>query len=197
MEIYNFEQRTPEWYEIRKGLMTASKSSTIQANGKGLETYILEIMAEYYSSAEKESYTNDAMQRGIELESEARLTYEIETNCKVDEVGFVVYNNYFGASPDGFVGDDGLLEIKCPTDKTYLELLLNGDIKKEYYDQMQGQMLATNRQWTDYFVYNPNFEKSFVLKRVQRDDEVINKILQGIKKGSELIEKINKAMKEV
>lgn len=195
MEIYNFEQRSPEWYEIRKGLMTASKSSTIATAGTGLETYILEIMAEYYSTAPKEMYFNDDMKRGVELEPEARLVYELENKVTVEQVGFVVYNEYFGCSPDGLVESDGLVEFKCPNDKNYLELLLSGKIKPEYIGQMQGQMLGTSREWCDFAAYNPNFDQNIWIKRVYKDDTYQEKLRAGINKGGNLIEEIKSKLK--
>ena len=140
MKIYNFEQRTEDWYNIRKGKMTAPNAETIIANGKGLETYIYNLMAEYYSSAEKENYVNADMQRGIDLEPEARLEFEFYTDLDVQEVGFIEYNDFIGVSPDGLIGDDGLIEIKCPNDSIYFKLLLSNNIKPEYIAQMQMQM---------------------------------------------------------
>lgn len=195
MEIYNFEQRSPEWYEIRKGLMTASKSSTIATAGTGLYTYILEIMAEYYSTAPKEMYFNDDMKRGVELEPEARLVYELENKVTVEQVGFVVYNEYFGCSPDGLVESDGLVEFKAPNDKNYLELLLYEKIKSEYIGQMQGQMLGTSRKWCDFVAYNPNFDQNIWIKRIYKDDTYQEKLKAGINKGGNLIEEIKSKLK--
>lgn len=197
MEIYNFEQRSPEWYEIRKGKMTASKGATIATAGAGLKTYILEIMSEYYSSNPKQTYINDDMQRGIELEAEAILEYELRNNVKTQEIGFVLYNEYFGASPDRLVNDDGLIEVKCPNDKTYLELLLTGKIKSEYLWQMQGQLLATNRKWCDFVAYNPNFEKNMFVKRILADKNNQDSLITGIDIGSKLIEEIKEKIKQV
>lgn len=183
-------QRSNEWYAIRKRKMTASKANTVITNGTGLETYIKELMSEYYSSAEPDNYISKDMQRGIDLEPEAKIAYEVETGQAITDIGFVIYNEYFGASPDGLVNDDGLAEIKCINDKKYLEFLLNPKIPKPHYDQMQGQMLATNRKWCDYVVYNPNFEKSLVIIRVERDEPRIELLKLGIETGSKIIEEI-------
>lgn len=197
MKIYNFEQRTEDWYNIRKGKMTASNAETIIANGKGLETYIYNLMAEYYSSAEKESYINADMQRGIDLEPEARLEFEFYTGLDVQEVGFVEYNDFIGVSPDGLVGDDGLIEIKCPNDSIYFKLLLSNNIKPEYIAQMQMQLYVTDRQYCYFVSYNPNFEKSLYIKKITRDEEMIEKLKNGLERGTQLIKEIKENFRKV
>ena len=197
MKIYNFEQRTEDWYNIRKGKMTASNAETIIANGKGLETYIYNLMAEYYSSAEKENYINADMQRGIDLEPEARLEFEFYTDLDVQEVGFIEYNDFIGVSPDGLIGDDGLIEIKCPNDSIYFKLLLSNNIKPEYIAQMQMQMYVTDRQYCYFVSYNPNFEKSLYIKKINRDEEMIDKLKKGLERGTELIKEIKKNFRKV
>ena len=197
MKIHNFEQRTEDWYNIRKGKMTASNAETIIANGKGLETYIYNLMAEYYSSAEKENYINADMQRGIDLEPEARLEFEFYTDLDVQEVGFIEYNEFIGVSPDGLIGDDGLIEIKCPNDSIYFKLLLSNNIKPEYIAQMQMQMYVTDRQYCYFVSYNPNFEKSLYIKKINRDEEMIEKLKKGLERGTQLIKEIKENFRKV
>lgn len=197
MKIHNFEQRTEDWYNIRKGKMTASNADIIIANGKGLETYIYNLMAEYYSSAEKENYINADMQRGIDLEPEARLEFEFYTDLDVQEVGFIEYNDFIGVSPDGLIGEDGLIEIKCPNDSVYFKLLLSDNIKPEYIAQMQMQLYVTDRQYCYFVSYNPNFEKSLYIKKITRDEEMIEKLKKGLDKGTELIKEIKKNFRKV
>ena len=194
---YDIMQRTPEWIEIKRGKMSASNAETIIANGKGLETYIYNLMAEYYSSAEKENYINADMQRGIDLEPEARLEFEFYTDLDVQEVGFVEYNDFIGVSPDGLVGDDGLIEIKCPNDSIYFKLLLSNNIKPEYIAQMQMQMYVTDRQYCYFVSYNPNFEKSLYIKKINRDEEMIEKLKKGLERGTELIKEIKENFRKV
>ena len=197
MKIYNFEQRTDEWYAIRRGKMSASNAETIIANGKGLETYIYNLMAEYYSSAEKENYINADMQRGIDLEPEARLEFEFYTDLDVQEVGFIEHNEFIGVSPDGLIGDDGLIEIKCPNDSIYFKLLLSNNIKPEYIAQMQMQMYVTDRQYCYFVSYNPNFEKSLYIKKINRDEEMIDKLKKGLERGTQLIKEIKENFRKV
>ena len=197
MKIYNFEQRTEDWYNIRKGKMTASNAETIIANGKGLETYIYNLMAEYYSSAEKENYINADMQRGIDLEPEAKIEFQFYTGLDIKEVGCVELNEYILASPDGLIGDDSLIEIKCPNDSIYFKLLLSNNIKPEYIAQMQMQMYVTNRQYCYFVSYNPNFEKSLYIKKISRDEEMIEKIKKGLERGTQLIKEIKENFRKV
>ena len=154
-------------------------------------------MAEYYSSAEKENYINADMQRGIDLEPEARLEFEFYTDLDVQEVGFIEYNDFIGVSPDGLIGDDGLIEIKCPNDSIYFKLLLNDNIKPEYIAQMQMQMYVTDRQYCYFVSYNPNFEKSLYIKKINRDEEMIDKLKKGLERGTELIKEIKKNFRKV
>ena len=197
MKIYNFEQRTEDWYNIRKGKMTASNAETIIANGKGLETYIYNLMAEYYSSAEKENYINADMQRGIDLEPEAKIEFQFYTGLDIKEVGCVELNEYILASPDGLIGDDGLIEIKCPNDSIYFKLLLSNNIKPEYIAQMQMQMYVTERQYCYFVSYNPNFEKSLYIKKINRDEEMIDKLKKGLERGTQLIKEIKENFRKV
>ena len=197
MKIHNFEQRTDEWYAIRRGKMTASNAETIIANGKGLETYIYNLMAEYYSSAEKENYINTDMQRGIDLEPEAKIEFQFYTGLDIKEVGCVELNEYILASPDGLIGDDGLIEIKCPNDSIYFKLLLSNNIKPEYIAQMQMQMYVTDRQYCYFVSYNPNFEKSLYIKKINRDEEMIDKLKKGLERGTQLIKEIKENFRKV
>lgn len=189
--IYEFEQQTPEWFEIRKGKMTGSHADAIGNCGKGLETYISELMAEYYSNADKEIYSNEHTERGIELEDNARDMYELETGNKVNQVGFVEYDEYVGCSPDGIM-EDGVLEIKCHDDKKHFNIIINGqkEIPSKYIWQMQMEMLVCNKTWCDYVSFNPNFKKSLVIFRIERDEEKQEALKKGFEIGKKLIEEI-------
>ena len=196
MIIYDMEQRSDEWFEVKRGKLGASHAQAIQAQGKGLDTYILELMAEYYSNGVTESYTNENMERGNELEAQARAIYELETGNEVQEVGFVAYDSYVGCSPDGMVGEEGLIEIKCPTNKVFFAYMLDGKIDTKYWWQMQMQLMITGRKWCDYVVYNPNYDKSIIIQRVEPDKEAFNKLFQGFEVARFSIDKIKKQLKE-
>ena len=184
------EQRSSEWFAIRRGKMTASKASVIATGGIGLETYILELMAEYYSNAEQEQLTNKDIERGIELEPQARMAFEFKTGLTVHQIGFIEYNEYIGCSPDGLIGSDGLVEFKAPNDKNYLKLIIDGKIKPEYIAQMQMQMYVTKRDYCYFCSYNPNFEKSLWIKKIDKDLAFFDKLEKGFEKGITLIKQV-------
>lgn len=196
MQIINCEQGTDAWRIARLGKLTASDSKTIEVSGKGLDTLCLKKVAERLTGKAEEGYKSQAMQNGNNLESEARSSYEIETGNIVTQVGFCELDEDVGASPDGMVGDDGLVEIKCKTDVVFVKELLSDEIDPEHISQMQFQMMVTDRKWCDYVVYNPNFEKSLIIRRVNRDEVAIAKIKAGTETGKALIKsyllKINK-----
>ena len=196
MKILDVKQRSPEWFEAKRGKLGASHAQAIGNQGKGLETYIIELMAEYFSNAEKESYTNEHIERGNELEAQARSIYEFETGNEVSEVGFVEYDDYVGCSPDGLVGDDGLIEIKCPSDKVYFQYMLDNKVDVGYYWQMQMQMLVTGRIWVDYVVYNPNYDKSIIIQRILPDAKSQEALLQGFVMAENRIVEISINIKE-
>lgn len=187
MQVHNFPQYSPEWWEIRSLKMTASHAQAIGNCGKGLETYITELVADHFSKAPKDSYSNRHMEHGLETEPEAALIYQAETLADVQEVGFVVFNEYVGCSPDRLVDDDGLLEIKCLSDKVYFQLLISGQIESKYLWQMQMQMICTDRKWCDFFAYNSNFDKHFWTKRFYPDEKYTGKLFDGFAKGEEMI----------
>lgn len=195
----NIVQGSEEWFAIRKGKMTASHAQAIGNCGKGLDTYITEIMAEFYSSGEKEQFTSKHIERGNELEPLARSMYELETGNDVTEVGFIEMNEYSGCSPDGLINEDGLIEIKCVDDVSYFKHLLNGidEVDTKYIWQVQMQLLVTNREWCDLVVYNPNYEKSMCIFRITPDQEKHEQLKKGIAKGIELIKQIKEKINDV
>jgi len=184
------DQRSEEWFEIRRGKMTASNAQAIGANGKGLETYIYTLLAEKYSK-NKEHYTNSDIERGIVLEDQARMTYQI-TNEDVEVVGFCEMDEYVGCSPDGLVGDDGGIEIKCPDDKNFFKLLVDGEkaIDSKYVWQVQMCMFVTGRKWWDLIFYNPNFDKNMLVFRITPNMVAQEKLTIGVQKGYEIIKKL-------
>lgn len=197
MKIHYCEQRSDEWMALRAGRMTASNAATIAANGKGLETYIYTLLAEKYSGNKGESYLSKDMERGVEMEDQARMTYEIEHD-KVDEVGFIEMDEYTGASPDGLVGEDGGIEIKCVNDTNYFRVLVDGEsaIESKFIWQCQMLLLVSGRKWFDLVLYNTNFEQNTLTFRIEPDEKKQEKLKAGIEKGKELIkyieEKLNK-----
>lgn len=192
MKIYEeVEQGTEEWFELKKGKMTASHATAIMANGKGLTSLVEEIITDLYSSDNYPEFTNRLsnkhVDRGNEYEAKARAIYELETGNKVKQVGFVELDEYAGCSPDGLVGEDGLIEIKSPANKEFMRLALTGKIDSNHLNQMQMQMYITGRSWCDYFVFNPNYEPCFILKRVKADANEFSRLTEGLQTGRRLI----------
>lgn len=196
METANVKQCSPEWWALRKLKLTASKASAIAATGKGLETYCTQLVQEYFSKAEPVSFSNVHTERGHELEDSARFLYSLQTGMDVQQVGFVSMSDWAGCSPDGLVGDDGLVEIKCPADPEYFRILLGGTIKSDYVWQMQMQMLVCGRSWCDLVVYNPNFERELIIKRFDADRVAHKKLLDGIEIGTQMIKDLMKTAQE-
>ena len=188
--VNNIAQGTKEWFELRNVRMTASHAQAIAVNGKGLVTYITQLMQEYYSSAEPVRFKTKSMDRGNNLEPSARFAYESENDVQVTEVGFVIHDDFVGCSPDGLVSDNGLIEIKCLEDKAYFQYLLSGKIDTGYEWQMQMQMLICEKEWCDYAVYNPNFKQSLIIKRVLFDNVKAEKLRQGFLTGIETMNEI-------
>lgn len=176
------EQRSDEWYQVRLGKATASRISDIIARtksgwGASRENYKAQLIAERLTGRPQDSYVNAAMQHGIDTEAEARLAYSFRHDVDVMEVGFVDHPSIgmAGASPDGLVGADGLVELKCPTVATHIAALLGQAVPSKYLTQMQWQMACTGRQWCDFASYDPRLPETMRLHvvRIERDDAEI------------------------
>jgi len=194
------EQRTDEWFAARLGKVTASKVSDVMSKGMGRETYMTYLIAEILTTERASSFTNTAMEWGTATEPYARQAYEALNNLWVEEIGFAQHPTIerAGASPDGLVGDDGLIEIKCPNTATHLDTLIDKTVPKKYINQMQFQMACTGRKWCDFVSFDnrlPEDLQIFVL-RVQRDDKHIAEMEVAITKFlAEMQEKIDKLTK--
>ena len=175
-------QGSQEWFDARLGKVTASRLADVLSVVKSGESasrknYRVELICERLSGLKTESYTNIHMERGNELEPLARASYEAEKNVFVVETGFVNHPTIAmsGASPDGLVWDDGLIEIKCPTVANHLDTYLSKKIPSKYYPQVQWQIACTNRKWCDFVSYCPAIGNnlSLFITRVNRDDKFI------------------------
>lgn len=177
MIIYNdIIQGTPEWFALRCGKFTASTFSDLfmAKSTKGYNEAINRVVFERITGEVPESYSNEYMERGKELEPAARQSYELETFNKIREIGFIEFDEWIGGSPDGLVGEDGILEIKVPKWSTLISYILDGAIPKDYMLQMQGNLLVSGRQWCDFYVWHPKFMP--ILRRVNRDETIIAEI---------------------
>ena len=184
------EQRTEEWFKQRLGKVTASKISDVIAKTKtgvsaSRENYSTQLTLERLTGQQTEFYTNAAMEWGTATEPQARTAYEVYREVLVDEVGFIDHPTIAmsGASPDGFVGDDGLVEIKCPESKTQMDTLLNQKVPTKYMPQMQWQMACTGRKWCDFVSYDPRMPQNLQIfvQRVERNDLYIKMLEDEVK----------------
>lgn len=183
--IHDVEQRSPEWFALRTGLVTASKVSDVMAVTKSgpsamRKNYLADIVAEKLTGERREGFSNAAMQWGTDMEPQARAAYAFLHDADVAEVGFVTHDGVpgLGASPDGLVGDDGMVEIKCPNTATHIDTLLTGKMDRKYVLQMQTQMACTGRAWCDFVSFDPRLPAAMQLfvHRVQRDEKLIAEI---------------------
>ena len=178
-------QGTPEWALERCGKATGSRITDICARtksgwGASRKNYAAELIAERLTGRPQQSYQSWQMKRGSDCEPEARAAYEFFRNAEIEAAPFVSHPtiDMAGASPDGFVGDDGLVEFKCPMTATHLATLVVGEVPSEYVPQVQFQMACTGRKWVDWCSFCPELppQMQLVVIRVYRDEEEIAKI---------------------
>lgn len=178
MEEVLCEQRSEQWHELRRGRITASQFSVMMSGlgTKGFKDLISEKAAEIMGAEIEEGYQSEDMLRGVELEDEAAEEYPAE----VEKSGFVTLREgdelyeWVGCSPDRWVGEDGILEVKCPKMKTHWGYIMNGVEVNDYKWQIQGQLWITGRKWCDFMSYYPNL-KPFII-RVYPDEVMINEL---------------------
>jgi len=188
MKYYDVEQNTEQWFELRLGKFTASTFNDLfmKPTTKTYQKAIYKVAFERITKTRPENFTSQYMERGNELESEAREKYELQTFNKVKNGGFWILNDWIGASPDGLIGDNGLLEIKCPAFNTAMEYLIKDKIPMNYMRQIQGQLMVANKKWTDFVVYHPKLKMH--ITRVFRDNiGIIEQLDNAIVKAKEII----------
>lgn len=187
---FEVEQRSEAWYEARLGRITASQFSELMA-GETTASYqnlIAEIAGEILTGEVEESYSNAIMERGIELEPEAREYYETCFGVKVDQTGFCIpdeddeFHNWVGISPDGLL-ENGLIEIKCPLIKTHLSYIEKNVLPTEYRWQVQGQLMVTGLAWCDFISYYPLL-KPFII-RINPDPVLHEQLKAKLRKAIE------------
>ena len=212
MNIIDVEQGSDAWFAARAGKLTASRVKALVAKTKsGYSTsranMITQLALERMTGhVEQNTYTSPAMQRGTDLESEARDYYAFDRDVFVSEVGMVIHPepeyDFITCSPDGLIDDDGLVEIKCPASMAKMVSYLEKDAHaKEYRVQLQMQLLVTGRQYVDAVGYDPRFPDGLKMAvcRVEADkeyqEELLSEMLKANTEINQLIEKLNK-MKE-
>lgn len=208
MKVIDFPQGTAEWAQARAGRVTASRIDAVlsrardrKSEGATRRNYKAQIIAEILTGKPQENgYTNKAMEDGIELEPLARAAYEVRHSLFVDQVGFVVHPaiERSGASPDGLVSTDGLVQFKCPIQATHIGYLLAGEVPAEYQPQMLWEMACTERAWCDFVSYNPDFPPHLQLfvVRFPRDAQRIQEITAEVsvfnREVDDIIARLNK-----
>lgn len=208
-------QRTPEWYSQRLFRFTSSELDNLLSEPKtkadkeagtlseSSKSYVYDKISEYITNGTildyKELNTKE-IRWGEKYEDEARCKYEDQTGNKVDLCGFFPYRDYFGGSPDGLVGDEGMIEIKCPYNGSvhvrYMLLKTQEDLKRlkrDYYAQIQGNFIVTGRKWCDFISYDPRVQNpvlSLKILRVERDEPFIDFCIKQLEKANRYKEEI-------
>ncbi len=198
-------QGTAEWLSARAGLITASRIADLMAKTKTGESasranYRGQLVAERLTGKPQESFTNAAMQWGTDQEPMARSAYEIAHGEMIEQVGLILHSSIplTGASPDGLIGDKGLIEIKCPNTSTHIDYAVSGKPPTKYLLQMLWQMECTGREWCDFVSYDPRMPEDMQLfiVRVNRDEKRISEICEEVMKlNAEIEEQINQLKK--
>ena len=204
-DAIHLEQGTDEWKMARLGHVSASNLDAVMAKVKTGEAktrldYKIRVATEQITNAIQDSYSNQYMEWGIEQEPFARMAYEARTESFVEKTGFWKHPDikWFGCSPDGLVGDDGLIEIKCPKSTTHVKYLLDNQLPDDYYWQVHGQMLVTGRKWVDFISFDPRMpeHKQLFIIRVNRDEEIMAQlkvaVIGFLGEVDEMIQKILK-----
>jgi putative phage-type endonuclease len=183
MSSLDIEQGSDAWRKIRLGKVTASRVADVVARTKSgpsasRANYLAELICERLTGVAVEGFTNSAMQWGTDQEPRARELYEFIYDCAVEQVGFVHHPliDASGSSPDGLVGESGLVEIKAPNSATHIETLLSEKIPAKYQTQMQWQMACDpTRLWCDFVSFDPRLpaDMQLFVKRLDRDDALI------------------------
>lgn len=199
------EQGSAEWFAARLGRITASRVSDVMARtksgyGAARKNYMMELLCQRLTGNREEGFTSAAMQRGIDMEPLARSAYEVETGRIVTEASFVTNPLYdqIGASPDGFVGDDGLIEIKCPNTAQHVACLQKNEPDSKYWWQMQCQMFCTDALWCDFVSFDDRMPEQLqvFITRVDRDEQAIETLRDECLEFLGELEKLEIAMTE-
>lgn len=196
MIVHDMEQGTDEWFAVRRGLPTSSQFATIMANGRGgapsktRQTYMYKLAGELLTGDPMDNFTNHHMERGHEMEPDARRYYEFMEDVQVEQIGFIT-NFGAGCSPDGHVGKDGMTEIKTKLPHLLLPILEADKFPEEHKAQCQGQLWVAEREWVDMICYWPKMPT--LIKRAYRDEPYIKTISEAVAQFNdelnELVEK--------
>lgn len=202
MIIHDAEQGTPEWFKARCGIPTAScfdkiltaKTMKLSSQHKGYAAFLLaeKLLGRPLDKFEVKPFW---MERGNQLEADAAGLYEFMHEVTTQKAGFITTDDASaGCSVDRFVGDEGILEIKCPAPWTHAENLMSDQPDPDYNQQRQGQLWITGRKWVDFMSYHPEMPPSII--RVERDDEYIEKLAEAIAEFNQVLSKALNKLQE-
>lgn len=196
--IVECEQRSEEWNSCRLGIPTASNFDAIVTSkgepSKQVDKYLAKLATERITGNRVKGFESEDMLRGAEIEADALSFYEFSQGVEIRKIGFAFKddNKRFGASPDGLVGEDGSLELKCPLAHTHVEYLIDNKLPTAYIVQVQGQLFVTGRKWVDFMSFYPGLRPLII--RVYRDEVLISKLEMALVKFCQdldaLVEKI-------
>lgn len=191
MIVHDVQQGSPQWLQLRLGLPTASEFDSILTPGgkpsKAAEKYLFALLAEKIMGHPRIEAVSTWMSRGSEMESEAVEFYELQRNLDTVPVGFITNDaGTIGASPDRLVGDEGLLEIKCPSEPVHVSYLIKKSVDQAYFPQIQGQLWIAERKWADIVSYNPEMPPALI--HVERDEVFIKLLAEAVSEFAGLLE---------
>lgn len=200
------EQGSDLWHQLRLGHVTASGIADLMAKTKTGESesrrkYKVKLVAERMTGKAQESYSNAAMEWGVEQEQYAAMAYELKNNVLLDKTGFWLHPSikWLGVSPDRLVGNDGLVEIKCPNTTTHIDYILDDVVPARYYKQIQCQLWVTNSQWCDFVSYDPRLpeENQLFIKRAYPDEVFIREMESEVLKFLDEVEQMINKLKGI
>jgi len=199
MQVFKMQQGNPDWFAERIGSIGGSSIAAVVAGGEGKmrKTLLYRLVGELLTDVKYEGFKNEHMERGIEQESEARLRYELVTGNEVVQVGLIKSTDYKHVSPDGLVGQDGIIEIKCVIPSVHVETIMADKIPAVYRKQNQWGLFICERQWCDFISYSPLVTSMPMwIKRAERDEKLIKELNEGadkfIKEMIEILDTINR-----
>lgn len=200
MEIHDIPQGEPEWFQVRLGIPTASRFKDVMAKGRGgwesktRSTYMRQLAGERLTGEPMETFTTAAMERGQLMEPEARMAYELLRDVQVQEIGFIT-DHGAGASPDGLVGDDGLIEIKTKKPELLIDLHERGDLPPEHRAQVQGQLWISQRSYCDFVGYYTGMP--IFIHRVDRDEDYIAALADEVRQFNDELDRMVEKMRSL
>ena len=194
---FDCEQGSDEWRAIKLGTISATGIEKVLNKKTGRKTYMHRLLGERMTDTVEATFSNDFMKDGIDKEPMARKAYEEKTGMEVIEIGFVKNQKWVGCSPDGLVGPDGLVEIKCPLPSTHCRYILANVLPSEYRKQVQAQLWITGRDWCDFVSYHPDMKSQNIwIHRVLPDLEFHAEIAAGVEKFLAELSEMEKQLRD-